>query len=105
MKKFVSKIFTTVSTLVLAWTILSTVEVMCENTTHNPTYSDWNCWCMLMGERTQEGTYYEDGTIVTADGHIWDYHTDLDNGTLVTVHFGTQYTFDVTDDTITHVAH
>lgn len=101
MKKFVSLVLV----LAFVWVLASTTEVVCKNTHHNPTYSDWNCYCVLMGERTQEGTYYEDGTIITADGHIWDYKTDLDNGTLVTVQFDTQYTFDVTDDTITHVSH
>ena len=54
----------------------------------------------IAGQRTQTGVYYEDGTIITADGHIWGYDADIKNGAHVIVQFDTQYTKSVIDDSI-----
>lgn len=48
---------------------------------------------------TTYGTY-SDGTVITDDGNIWDYSTDMDNDTSVVVVFDDMGTNSIYDDEI-----
>ena len=48
---------------------------------------------------TTQGTY-SDGTVITDDGNIWDYSTDMDNDTSVVVVFDNMGTNSIYDDEI-----
>lgn len=98
MKKIALRTLIVIVTLVNAWFALSCVEVLTKN------LSDNNFFAVIANERKSYGTYYADGTVVTIDGHIWDYHkTNLEDGTPVRVYFDDQNTDDITDDDITRL--
>lgn len=103
MKKIASTICVLVIILVSVWAIASFIEVISNNLNPYPVYSDWNLFTMSSYDRTADGTYCEDGTIITDDGHIWEYDADLADGTPVRVYFKCKGTDDVTDDVITRL--
>lgn len=91
---------TTLMVLVVAfigWGVLSTAEILTKN------LSDYNFFAVIANERKSYGTYYADGTVVTIDGHIWDYNSILEDGTPIKVYFDHNGTDDVTDDNITRI--
>ncbi len=88
-----------VCVLLLAWVVVSHFEVVFKNQNELP-YWECNLYMIVSGYRFEDGTYYTDGTIITDDGHIWGYDTDLPDGTRVQVCFDKQGTKDITDDTI-----
>lgn len=51
---------------------------------------------------TTYGTY-SDGTVITDDGNIWDYSTDMDNDTSVVVVFDDMGTNNIYDDEILEI--
>ena len=103
MKKIASTILVLAIALTFVWTIASFVEVISNNLAPYPVYSDWNLFTMYTYDRAADGVCYEDGTIITDDGYIWEYDTDLADGTPVRVYFKCKGTDDVTDDVITRL--
>lgn len=47
MKKLISHIFTIVIVAVIVWMTTSFAEVTSKNLEPNPTYSDWNFFCVM----------------------------------------------------------
>ena len=101
--QIVSKILAVLGIISTLWITFSFAEVVCKNTDPNAEYSDLNLLRAFANIRTDVGVYHNDGTIITADGHIWEYTTNLSDGTLVKVTFDDNNTSDVTDDTINNV--
>lgn len=81
----ISSILVVISTLLILWSIVSTIEVTSKNLEPNPQYSPLNLWIMLFADDEPEvehtrytayGRYYTNGTVVTEDGNEWSYATD-----------------------------
>ena len=88
----------------LVWIGVSFIEVASKNLDTNPTYSDCNFFGLFMSDRMEYGTYHDDGTVITDDGHIWGYDADFEDGTRVRVYFDDCKTDDITDDVITRLS-
>lgn len=47
-----------------------------------------------------QGNYYSDGTVITNDGNIWDYQTEMSNGNVHVVFNDNGTTNNIYDDII-----
>ena len=78
-------IFTIICSMFLLWIAASTIEAMTKNIDENPEYSSWNIWKMGVDAYTKPdhtqytayGRYYTEGTVITNDGNVWEYSTDV----------------------------
>ena len=120
MKNILSKILIAISTLLILWCAVSTIEVVSKNTNPDPQYSSMNLWVLLFADEDPEveskqytayGRYYTDGTVITNDGNEWSYITDTisdktpTNAMPVWVAFDDNGTADITDDIVLGVVY